>query len=66
VCTGSVGKTESWIILDTRVIGGEPPYILFGFQDGVSEEAFRRMVQAQDIPAQVGALNRIEVRRGEV
>jgi mannose-6-phosphate isomerase len=62
----SYGKTESWIILDTRVIGGVPPYILFGFQDGVSEEAFRRMVQTQDIPAQVGALNRIEVRPGEV
>lgn len=60
------GKTESWIILDTRVIGGVPPYILFGFRDGVSEQAFRRMVQAQDIPAQVEALNRIEVRPGEV
>lgn len=60
------GKTESWIILGTRVIGGVPPYILFGFQDGVSEEAFRRMVQAQDIPAQVAALNRVEVRPGEV
>jgi mannose-6-phosphate isomerase len=60
------GKTESWIILGTRVLEGVHPYILFGFRDGVSEPAFRRMVKAQDIPAQVAALNRIEVRPGEV
>jgi mannose-6-phosphate isomerase len=60
------GKTESWLILATRTIDGTPPYILFGFQEGVTEEAFRRMVQAQDIPAQVSALNRLEVRPGEV
>ncbi|HSC72343.1 MAG TPA: class I mannose-6-phosphate isomerase, partial [Candidatus Methylomirabilis sp.] len=60
------GKTESWIILGTRVLEGVPPYILFGFRNGVSQEAFRRMVEAQDIPAQVAALNRIEVRPGEI
>lgn len=60
------GKTESWLILATRTIDGEPPSILFGFREGVTEEAFRRMVHAQDIPAQVSALNRIEVRPGEV
>ena len=60
------GKTESWLILGMRVIGGVPPYILFGFREGVTEAAFRRMVQAQDIPAQVAALNRLEVQPGEV
>ena len=60
------GKTESWLILATRTIGGEPPCILFGFREGVTEEAFRRMVQAQDIPAQVAALNRLEVKPGQV
>jgi mannose-6-phosphate isomerase len=60
------GKTESWLILGTRVINSDPPYILFGFREGVTEGAFRRMVQAQDIPAQVAALNRLEVQPGEV
>lgn len=60
------GKTESWLILATRTIDGIPPYILFGFQEGVTEDAFRQMVKAQDIPAQVAALNRLEVRPGEV
>ncbi len=60
------GKTESWLILATRSIDGIQPYILFGFREGITEEAFRRMVQAQDIPAQVAALNRLEVQPGEV
>jgi mannose-6-phosphate isomerase len=60
------GKTESWLVLATRTIDGTAPYILFGFREGVREEAFRRMVQAQDIPAQVAALNRLDVTPGEV
>ena len=60
------GKTESWLILGTRTIGGETPHILFGFRDGVTEAEFRRLVQTQDIPGQIAALNRIEVRPGEV
>jgi mannose-6-phosphate isomerase len=60
------GKTESWLILATRTINGVPPSILFGFREGITEETFRRMVQAQDIPAQVAALNCLEVQPGEV
>lgn len=60
------GKTEAWLILDTRAIDGVLPYILFGFREGVTEESFRRMVKTQDIPAQVVALNRLEVQPGQV
>jgi mannose-6-phosphate isomerase len=60
------GKTESWIILDTRTVNGVQPYILFGFCDGVTEEEFRRAVKAQDIPAQIAMLNRLEVEKGQV
>jgi mannose-6-phosphate isomerase len=60
------GKTESWLILATRTIDGTAPSILFGFREGITEESFRRMVQAQDISAQVAALNRLEVKPGEV
>lgn len=60
------GKTEAWIILATRTIGGEAPYILFGFQEGVTEADFRRDTAAQDVPALVGALNRVPVGPGDV
>ncbi len=60
------GKTESWLVLATRTIGVDTPHILFGFRDGVTEADFRRAAKAQDIPAMVAALNRIEVRPGEV
>ncbi len=59
------GKTESWIIVGTREVEGEPPYILLGFRDGVSAADFRRIVAAQDTRAMVEALNRIAVRPGE-
>jgi mannose-6-phosphate isomerase len=65
-CHSDFGKTESWIILATRRVGGETPYILFGFREGVTEEAFRRLAKTQDIPGQVAALNRVEVQPGEV
>jgi mannose-6-phosphate isomerase len=60
------GKTEAWLIIGARVINGVPPYILFGFRDGVTEEEFRRAVRSQDISAQVAALNHLEVRPGQV
>jgi len=65
-CNSDFGKTESWIILGTRRVGGEAPYILFGFREGVTEEAFRRLAKTQDIPGQVAVLNRVEVQPGEV
>lgn len=59
------GKTESWIILDTREINGEKPYILLGFKPGTTPEQFRRAVLAQDIPTMCGYLNKIIPRPGE-
>jgi mannose-6-phosphate isomerase len=64
--SSTFGKTESWIILATRPIAGEEPYILFGFREGVTEAEFRRITRVQDLPAMVEALNRIPVRPGEV
>lgn len=65
-CHSDFGKTESWIILATRRVGRETPFILFGFREGVTQEAFRRLAKTQDIPGQVAALNRVEVQPGEV
>ena len=60
------GKTESWIVLGTREIAGEAPYLLFAFREGVTETEFRRMTELQDTSAQIAALNRIAVRPGDV
>jgi mannose-6-phosphate isomerase len=60
------GKTESWIIIGTREIEGELPYILLGFRDGVTEADFRRITELQDTQAQMSALNRIAVHPGDV
>jgi len=61
-----VGKTEAWIIVGTRKIGGEEPYLLLGFKPGVDRQEFRKMVLAQDLPGQIGLLHRIAVKPGEV
>ncbi len=60
------GKTESWLILSTREINGEKPYILFGFKSGKTEEQFRAAVESQDIPAVCDCLNKVDVNPGEV
>ncbi|MCC7355611.1 MAG: phosphoheptose isomerase [Anaerolineae bacterium] len=60
------GKTESWLILNTRVVDGEEPYILLGFKPGIDPKAWRRLVDTQDSAGQVAALNRIPVRAGDV
>jgi mannose-6-phosphate isomerase len=60
------GKTESWIVVSTRSIAGEEPYILFGFKSGVTEADFRQAARAQDTAALVDALNRVRVGPGDV
>lgn len=60
-----VGKTEAWIIVNTRVINGAEPYILLDFRPGVDPADFRRMVDEEDLDGQVACLNRIAVKPGD-
>lgn len=59
------GKTESWHILDTRAIDGQEPYILMGFQPGVTRQAFGDAVANQDVAALEPMLHKIHARPGE-
>lgn len=59
------GKSESWLILGTRTIGGEQPYLLMGFKPGINEADFARVVFDQDIPAMEAMLHRVPVQPGE-
>jgi len=60
------GKSESWMILATREINGEKPYILLGFKPGITSEQFRRASMEQDIEALTACLHRFPVEPGEV
>ena len=59
------GKSESWLILGTREINGEQPYLLMGFQPGIDQSEFARAVFAQDITAMEAMLHRVPVKPGE-
>lgn len=59
------GKSESWLILGTREIDGEQPYLLMGFQPGIDPAEFARAVRDQDIPAMEAMLHRVPVQPGE-
>jgi len=61
-----VGKTEAWVVVDTRSIGGVEPYILMDFRPGIDPTRFRRMVDTQDLDGQVASLNRMAARAGDV
>jgi len=59
------GKAESWHILDTRVIKGQPPYLLMGFKEGFTREKFAAAVLAHDPALLVGMLHKVPVAPGE-
>ena len=60
------GKTEAWLVLSTREIGGEKPYLLVGFNESLEKETFIRESLAGEYRTGLGMLNRIAVRPGDV
>ncbi len=60
------GKAEAWIILQTRSINGQEPYIMLGFKEGITPAVFRRQVAQQDVTGLKAALHRIPVKPGNV
>ncbi len=60
------GKTEAWVILATREIDGEKPYLLFGFKPEVTAERFRQAVWNQNISAMCDCLHRVEPAPGDI
>jgi mannose-6-phosphate isomerase len=57
------GKTEAYHILGARP--GTTPYIHLGFQRPPSREAFRRMIETQDIGAIEACFDKIPVNPGD-
>lgn len=60
------GKTEAWMVLETRPIAGAEPHILLGFREGVEKGAFRRQVERQEVGDLTASLHRIPVKPGDV
>lgn len=60
------GKTESWLILGTREINGEAPYLLLGFKPDIDPDGFKRAVLNQDIQRMEHSLHRITVKPGDM
>lgn len=59
------GKSECWMILGTRAIGGEEPYLLMGFKPGITASDFADMVRRADSTAMVAALHKVPVCPGD-
>jgi mannose-6-phosphate isomerase len=55
------GKTEAWLVLDAP----EDAAVHLGFTRDVDPGQLRAWVAGQDVPAMLGALNRIPVRAGD-
>ena len=57
------GKTEAWIVLDTR---GDESEVWVGLHEDVDRETYRGWIEAQDVASLLGSLNRVAVRAGDV
>ena len=56
------GKTEGWILLEVAPDAG----MWLGFNRSVSFDELQQWVEAQDVAAMLAAMNRLEVRPGDV
>ncbi len=59
------GKTESWYIIDTRVIDGEEPCIYMGFQEGITRAHWEELFKRQDVAGMIACLHRFPVKKGD-
>ena len=57
------GKTEAWIVLDTRE---EEAEVWVGLREPVEPERYLEWIEEQDVDRLLGSLNRISVRPGDV
>ena len=57
------GKTEAWYVLATAETGGR---VYAGFKEGVTEEIWRALFEAQDVPGMLNCLHHLTVRPGDL
>ena len=59
------GKTEAWLVLATRKVNGEDPYLLVGFNERLDKETFMRECLEGQFTSGLSMLNRIDVKPGD-
>ena len=65
VFNSEFGKTESWYILDTREINGEPSVVYMGFKENVTKEEWKNHFENQNIEGMLACLHKIKVNPGD-
>lgn len=60
------GKTESWYVIDTRVIDGVAPYVYIGFKEGITREKWEEVFHKQDLEEMQNCLHKVNVKPGDV
>ena len=65
ILNSEFGKTESWYVLNTRTINGEPPVVYMGFKKHVTKELWKQHFDNQDIDGMLDCLHKIEVKPGD-
>ena len=63
---GEFGKAESWLILETREIAGQRPYVFFGWKESIDPAEFTEAIRSQDIAFMESRLHRFEVQPGQL
>ena len=59
------GKAEAWYILATRKVGKENPYVLIGFNPGITKNIMQKLVKEQDIKEMISFMHKVEVKPGD-
>ncbi len=60
------GKVECWYVLSVRDDSPEPPYLLLGFKEGVTRDAFESLYRAKDIRALEKLCHKIPAKAGDM
>ena len=60
------GKTEAWIVIETRVIDGVEPYLIMGFGENLDVETFKKESIRGDMPKSLEMTHRHLVKPGDV
>ncbi|MDA9887075.1 hypothetical protein N8147_02060 [Flavobacteriaceae bacterium] len=65
VLNSEFGKTESWYVLNTRIINAEKSYVYMGFKKHVTKENWKLYFENQNIQGMLDCLHKIEVKPGD-
>jgi len=59
------GKTECWVVLGTRVVNGEDPYLLLGFNPSLDRERFLAEARTGVFDSGAKMLHKLTVKPGD-